>query len=89
MNEAAPLIRTLIFVLKVSEMERFPRLPLGSNFITFDLFFRTSLTGGTVAYSTLYLLSLRGGRGEEKGDNLVRRFFFKTKPIMDVKCNRR
>lgn len=42
-----------------------------------------------MAYSSLYLLSLRGGRGEEKGDNLVRRFFFKNKPIMDVKCNRR
>lgn len=42
-----------------------------------------------MAYSSLYLLSLRGGRGEEKGDSLVRRFFFKNKPIMDVKCNRR
>ena len=46
-----------------------------------------------MTYSSLYLLSLcggRGGRGEEKGgDNLVRKFFFKTKPIVDVKCNRR
>ncbi|XP_064392789.1 BCAS3 microtubule associated cell migration factor-like isoform X1 [Halichondria panicea] len=42
-------------------------------------------SGSTVAYSTLQLLSLR----TNGGDNTVKKFVFKTRPIVDVHCNRR
>ena len=48
---------------------------------------RVSSSGGVVPYSTLHLVSLRGE--EENGANVVRRFNFKTRPVMDVHCNRR
>ncbi|XP_064392860.1 BCAS3 microtubule associated cell migration factor-like [Halichondria panicea] len=42
-------------------------------------------SGSTVAYFTLQLLSLR----TNGGDNTVKKFVFKTRPIVDVHCNRR
>ena len=47
---------------------------------------RHSQTGSTVAYSTLQLISLRS---PGNGDNVVRKFVFKSRPIANVECNRR
>ena len=50
---------------------------------------RHSLTGSTVAYSSLHVISLRAEQEEEGGGNIVKKCVFKTRPIMDVQCNRR
>ena len=48
---------------------------------------RHSLTGSTVAYSTLHLVSLRAE--DNAGGNVVKKYVFKTRPIVDIQCNRR
>lgn len=40
-----------------------------------------------MAYSTMQLLSLRAE--EDNGGNVVKKYVFKTRPIVDVQCNRR
>lgn len=54
------------------------------NAYVFNSFPRHSNSGGIVPYSTLQLISLRAEK-----DNLVKKFVFKSRPIVDVRCNRR
>ena len=49
--------------------------------LTFVHISRHSQTGSTVAYSTLQLISLRS---QGNGDNIVRKFVFKSRPIAKV-----
>lgn len=47
---------------------------------------------GSVAYSTVFFISLASGqkgRGEDKGGGIAHKLTFRPKPIVDIKCNRR